>query len=173
MVYGVSSLADTFQQSSHWGKFDSGGCFAAMFGCFGRMLCRCVWLIGWMLCHLCWVVDLCTLDIVASACRLSCRVLAGVVGRALLSSLCCVAAVLVVFPCLRAFFQCFFFYFFVLLCWTSSAWLYQDCVCNCFLLNEKRAQAWSRKILGFSSTDCFFLLSISINDPNQLTFLIG
>ena len=83
------------------------------------------------------------LDIVASACRLSCRVLAGVVGRALLSSLCCVAAVLVVFPCLRAFFQCFFFYFFVLLCWTSSAWLYQDCVCNCFLLNEKRAQAWS------------------------------
>ena len=38
-----------------------------------------------------------------------------------------------------------FFYSFVLLCWSSSVWPHQDCVCNCFLLNEKYAQARSRK----------------------------
>ena len=31
------------------------------------------------------------------------------------------------------------------LCWPSSVWPQQDYVCNCFLLNEKRAQARSRK----------------------------
>ena len=36
-----------------------------------------------MLCHLCYVVDLCTLDVAISACRFSCRVLAVGVGRAL------------------------------------------------------------------------------------------
>ena len=113
MVYGVSSLADTFPQSSRWGKFDSGGCFAAMVGCFGRMLCRCVWLIGWILCHLCWVVDLCTLDIVASTCSLSCRVLAGVVGRALCHP--CVA-LLLFWLCFLVCVHFFSISFFISLC---------------------------------------------------------
>src|SRR6185312_7661960 len=51
LVVGFSSLADDLL------PFQSGGCFAAVIAlvevCFGRMLCRCGLLIGWMLCHLC------------------------------------------------------------------------------------------------------------------------
>ena len=42
------------------------------------------------------------------------------------------------------FLQCFFFVSpFVFLCGPSPIWPQQGCVCNCFLLNEKRAQARS------------------------------
>jgi hypothetical protein len=44
------------------------------------MLCRCGWLVGYMFCHLCCVVDLCTLDVVVSFSRSSCMVVARVVG---------------------------------------------------------------------------------------------
>jgi len=51
-------------------RFYSGGCFTAAVvfvgDCFGRILCHHILSVGWMLCHLCCVVDLCTLDIVVS-----------------------------------------------------------------------------------------------------------
>ena len=91
LVTRVSSLADALPPPSCWVRFASGGYFAAVVGCFRRMLCRRVWLIGWMLYHLCWVVDLYSLDVVVSASRFSCRVLAGVVGLPFVVSvlLCC------------------------------------------------------------------------------------
>ena len=51
-----------------------------------------------------------------------------------------------VFGCLFVFFQFFlYFYSFVILCWSSSVWPHQELSVNCFLLNEIRAQARSRK----------------------------
>ena len=54
--------------------------------------------------------------------------------------------VCVVFGCLFVFLQFFlYFYSFVILCWSSSVWPHQELSVNCFLLNEIRAQARSRK----------------------------
>jgi hypothetical protein len=47
---------------------------------FGRMLCRRGWSFGWMLCHLCLVVDLYNLDAVVSFSRFSCLVGVRFVG---------------------------------------------------------------------------------------------
>jgi len=57
--------------------------------------------------------------------------------------------VCVVFGCLFVFLQFFlYFYSFVILCWSSSVWPHQELSVNCFLLNEIRAQARSRKKNG-------------------------
>jgi len=57
--------------------------------------------------------------------------------------------VCVVFGCLFVFLQFFlYFYSFVILCWSSSVWPHQELSVNCFLLNEIRAQARSRKKKG-------------------------
>ena len=45
--------------------------------------------------------------------------------------------------CLYFFLVFLYLYSFVFLCWQNSVWPQQVCVCNCFLLNEKRAQARS------------------------------
>jgi hypothetical protein len=51
------------------------GCFAAVVVLVGfrfeRMLYRLGWLVEWMLCHLCCVVDLRSLDVVVPFCRFS------------------------------------------------------------------------------------------------------
>ena len=71
----LSLLVDTLL------PFCSSGCFAATVVlveiCLGQMLWHRG---GWMLCHLCCIVDLCTLDVVVSLCGFNCMVVARFVG---------------------------------------------------------------------------------------------
>ena len=151
-----------------------GGCFAAVL--LWRLLYRrrlveslwvdalppLYWLVGWMLCHLVCVADLRTFGDVVSYGRFSCWLalvwprlgLLGLRGSPP-SCFCCWVSVWslgVLFVFLQFF---LYFYSFVILCWSSSVWPHQELSVNCFLLNEIRAQARSRKKNW--STSCFEL----------------
>ena len=113
---------------------------------FGRMLCRRCWLVGWMLCHFVCVADLRTFGGVVLFAGSVVWFRLGSWVRVLLAAVLCCRYIFLACVCVSSVFLCF--QSFVLLCRSNSVWPHQDCVCNCFILNEKRAQARSRKKNG-------------------------